>query len=78
MTLPTRSVPGWLMRPLSVLVEGTWTLLGLQGTPPLTRFAIFMMSATITLSDARAREELGYRPELTTEQGLAALGSELA
>jgi len=71
--LPDRSVPGWLMRPVSQVVEGAWRLLGLKKTPPMTRFAIHMMSATVTVKTGKARAELGYRPEVSVTQGLAAM-----
>jgi nucleoside-diphosphate-sugar epimerase len=72
-TPPERSVPGWLVRPVSAAVEGTWRLLGLEKTPPMTRFAVAMMSASITVRTDKAREELGYRPEISVDQGMAAL-----
>lgn len=74
-TLPERSVPTWLMRGLAVLVEGVWTLLGLRRRPPFTRFAIFMMSASVTVNAAKARRELGYQPVVSVDEGLAALRS---
>ncbi|MGE0708356.1 MAG: NAD-dependent epimerase/dehydratase family protein [Planctomycetota bacterium] len=72
-TLPARSIPSWLARPLAALIEGTWRLLRLRRAPPMTRFAIEMMSSTIAVDTARAREELGYEPVITVEEGLAAL-----
>ncbi|MCB9761612.1 MAG: NAD-dependent epimerase/dehydratase family protein [Alphaproteobacteria bacterium] len=74
-TLAQRSIPGWLARGASVVVEGTWRGLSLSGTPPLTRFAAFMFSATVTVDTARARQELGYAPVLTVEQGLVELAA---
>ncbi len=74
-SLGDRSVPSWLARPSAALIEGTWRLLGLRRKPPMTRFAIDMMSCTVTLRDERARRELGYRPQVSVEQGLAALAA---
>lgn len=71
--LPARSLPGWVARPLSSAVEGAYRLLGLPGTPPLTRFAIAMMSRTVTVRTERARTELGYAPIRTVADGLRAL-----
>jgi hypothetical protein len=73
--LGDRSVPSWLVRPTAALLEGTWRLLGLRGKPPMTRFAIDMMSCTVTLRDERARHELGYRPIVSVDEGLAALAA---
>lgn len=75
-TLPARSLPGWVARPLSAAVEGAYRLLGLPGTPPLTRFAIAMMSRTVTVRTDRARAELGYVPILNVADGLRALQAE--
>jgi hypothetical protein len=58
--LPGRSLPSFVMRPLAFTVEGLWKLFGAR--PPLTRFAIDMMSATVTVRTDKARRELGYRP----------------
>lgn len=71
--LGERNVPGWLARAAASVIEATWGLLGLRGTPPLTRFAAAMMSSTITIRDDRARRELGYVPVISVEQGLAEL-----
>lgn len=71
--LGERSVPSFVARPAAALLEGAWRLLRLRGKPPMTRFAIDMMSCTVTLRDERARRELGYRPIVAVEQGLAEL-----
>lgn len=71
---PERSAPGWLLRPLASGVESTWRILGLRGEPPLTRFAIEIMSRECTIRIDKARKELGYEPVLTVHEGLAQLG----
>ncbi len=73
--LPTRSVPSALMRPLAGLVEGLYRLFGVRRTPPVTAFAIAMMSASVTVRDDRARAELGYAPIVTIEEGLRELAA---
>jgi hypothetical protein len=72
-TLPARSIPGALARPLSALVEGAYRLVGAKATPPMTRFAIAMMSRTVTVRCDRARAELGYAPVISVDEGLAQL-----
>ena len=44
------------------------------GEPPLTRFEVWISSQECTLDDGRARRELGYRPVVSREEGLAELG----
>ncbi|MFV8750959.1 NAD-dependent epimerase/dehydratase family protein [Nannocystaceae bacterium ST9] len=73
--LGDRSVPGWLINAAAALIEGGWRLFGVQRRPPMTRFAIAMMSCTVTLRDDRARRELGYAPVISVEQGLAELAA---
>ncbi len=72
-TLPSTSLPGWLARPLAALVEGAWSLVGKR--PPMSRFAVSMMSSTITVVDEAARRDLGYRPVVSFDDGVRALAS---
>lgn len=72
--LGERSVPSWLARPLARVIEGTWQLLRLRSTPPMTRFAVDMLSSTVTVDDRAARRDLGYAPIVSVEEGLRALG----
>jgi nucleoside-diphosphate-sugar epimerase len=69
--LPSRSLPGAVARPVARVVEGAWRLFGVKRAPPMTRFAVDMMSRTVTVNTARARTELGYAPVITVEEGLA-------
>jgi nucleoside-diphosphate-sugar epimerase len=71
--LGERSVPSWLARPMARVIEGTWRMLGVRRAPPMTRFAIDMMSSTVTVKTERARSELGWAPAVTFEEGLAEL-----
>lgn len=72
-TLPDSAVPGWLARALAGVVELPWRVLGLSGAPPMTRFAVTMMSASVTVRCDKAKAELGYAPVLTVDEGLAQL-----
>jgi nucleoside-diphosphate-sugar epimerase len=69
--LGTRSIPSFVARPLARIVEGLWRLFRVKRTPPMTRFAIDMMSSTVTVRTERARKELGYAPVVSVEEGLA-------
>lgn len=74
-TLGTRSIPGAVARPLAAAVEGAWRRLGVRRAPPMTRFAIDMLSSTVTVRTDRARVELGWRPVITFEEGMRRLAS---
>ncbi len=71
--LGTRNIPRGLARILAKLVEGAWRLFGAKSTPPMTRFAIDMMSSTVTVKTDRAQKELGYAPMITVAAGLASM-----
>lgn len=71
--LPGRSIPGPIARGLASAVEGAWRLFGVRRAPPMTRFAITMMSRTVTVRTDRARRELGFAPRLSVAEGLASL-----
>jgi nucleoside-diphosphate-sugar epimerase len=73
--LGARSVPAAVARPLARLVEGAWRLFGVKRAPPLTRFAIDMMSSTVTVRTDRARAELGYEPVIGVGEGLRRLAA---
>jgi nucleoside-diphosphate-sugar epimerase len=72
---PTRSVPLGLARAVAAAGEGTWKLLKRGGSPPLTRFTVWVSALECTIDDSLARSELGYRPVKTREQGLEELRS---
>jgi nucleoside-diphosphate-sugar epimerase len=71
--LGEKSAPGWLVRLIANLSEPLFRLMNSNAPPPITRFTAHIMSRDCTISDARARAELGYRPVITVEQGLARL-----
>lgn len=73
-TLPGRSLPGAVARPLAAAVEGAWRALGIRKAPPMTSFAISMMSREVTVNSAKAKRALGYAPVVDVAAGLAALG----
>ncbi|HEX2086773.1 MAG TPA: NAD-dependent epimerase/dehydratase family protein [Solirubrobacteraceae bacterium] len=72
---PDRSIPAPVARGAAIAAEALWRALRLPGHPPLTRFASWVASDECTISIARAREELGYAPVRTREEGLAELRS---
>jgi hypothetical protein len=73
--LGQRSVPSIVARPLARAVEGAWRLLRIRRTPPMTRFAVDMMSSSVTVRTDRARRELGYAPVIGVDEGLARMAA---
>jgi nucleoside-diphosphate-sugar epimerase len=72
-TIPERSVPVPVARSLATGGEAVWRALHLPGRPPLTRFAFWILSQECTLDTTRAREQLGYAPVRTRDEGMAEL-----
>lgn len=71
-----KAVPRWLALMLAFGAEFIWEILGLVGVhsePPVTRMAVYLFGEPVTVSDAKARRELGYVGKVTREQGLASL-----
>lgn len=68
-----RNAPLWLADALAAVCETAWRLLPLKGEPPLTRTALNLFFRQVTVSDAKARRELGYQPVVTVEEGLREL-----
>jgi nucleoside-diphosphate-sugar epimerase len=70
---PDREVPGWVAGAIARGGELAWRALPLPGAPPLTRFALWAATQECTLDDSKAREELGYQPVRSREEGLEEL-----
>ena len=72
-TLPDRSIPGWVASAFAWTAETLWRTLGRQSRPPVTRHGAMVMARTCVLDDAKARDELGYTPVVSRDEGLRAL-----
>jgi nucleoside-diphosphate-sugar epimerase len=73
---PAREAPLWLGDALARVTEWLWQEFPIGGQPPLTRTALQLFFREVTVSDAKARSELGYRPVVSVEQGLAELAAD--
>jgi nucleoside-diphosphate-sugar epimerase len=65
-----RSAPlhvAWFM---ATLMEAAWKAFGLSGEPPLTRQMLRLVGWDFTISDRRARDELGYAPVISWDEGV--------
>jgi nucleoside-diphosphate-sugar epimerase len=70
------NVPGAIARPLAAALEGAWRLFRIRRPPPMTHFAVAMMSRSVTVRTDKAARELGYAPVIDVAGGLAELGSD--
>jgi 2-alkyl-3-oxoalkanoate reductase len=55
---------------LGAMLEGAYHLAGRREEPPMTRFLAQQLAKSHYFSIARARDELGYQPLVSTEQGM--------
>jgi nucleoside-diphosphate-sugar epimerase len=70
---PTRSIPSPVAAVLATAGETAWRLLPLPGRPPLTRFAYWVSAQECTIRIDKARQQLGYQPSMSIDDGLAEL-----
>lgn len=68
-----RSAPMWAADALAAAGELLWRVLPLNGQPPLTRTGVNLFFREVTVNDAKARREIGYRPVIDVEGGLREL-----
>ncbi|MEA2405700.1 MAG: hypothetical protein QOE08_2347 [Thermoleophilaceae bacterium] len=68
---PDGELPSALAGAVATIGETAWRALPLPGAPPVTRFSYWVASRECTIDISRAREELGYEPVKTREEGLA-------
>jgi nucleoside-diphosphate-sugar epimerase len=74
--VPDRRVPRGLLRAF-VALDDVSRALHLPFRAPMTRQEFASSAVEVTLDDTRARSELGYRPVLTLEAGIAALKAQV-
>ena len=70
---PSRSVPLFAVRAAASAMNAWASLTRAEREPLLTPAALALVGQEMTVSDAKARRELGYRPVLSIEEGLAEL-----
>jgi nucleoside-diphosphate-sugar epimerase len=65
-----KTIPFGLSMGVATVSEALWNFLRLPGTPLITRQEVLLMGHEVTVSDAKARRELGYEGRMTREAGL--------
>lgn len=69
-TIPDKSIPGVIARPLVSLIEKIWRVFKLKSNPPLTRFDLSFLAMARQYNIHAAKEVLGYKPVVTYKAGL--------
>lgn len=72
------SIPFGVAYAIGAICESLWPLLRLQGEPPMTRFLAEQLSTTHWYSMEPARQDFGYVPKVSIEEGLRRLRSSWA
>lgn len=70
--VPTRSVPHWVAWAAASVSEAIGRVVP-SHRPAITRTAVGLLGHEVTVDDAKARRELGYRGRKSVEDGLAEL-----
>jgi nucleoside-diphosphate-sugar epimerase len=70
---PGPSLPCWLSKTTSNLVDWTWSVFASKSEPPLTKYRGMVMCNDVHFSTAAAREELGYEPLVDWREGIRRL-----
>lgn len=73
LTVPDKSVPFQVAYVFASICEWLWDHLPLRGPPPVSRLPVALGGQQVTISDAKARSEIGYVGAMTRDAGLAAM-----
>jgi nucleoside-diphosphate-sugar epimerase len=69
--LPDKPVSLGMAKFIASMMEFVWKTFRLKGHPPLYKALVTVLGVEFIASDKRARQELGYKPIVTIEQGMA-------
>jgi nucleoside-diphosphate-sugar epimerase len=69
----TRSISPGLAYSAGCICEAIWGLLHRSGEPPMTRFVAHELSSAHWFDISSARQDLGYHPEVSIDEGLLSL-----
>lgn len=68
---PNKSIPKIVAQIVASAIEIIWRTFKVKGDPPVTKTAIKLMGEEVTVNDAKARKDLGYKGLVSVEEGLA-------
>jgi nucleoside-diphosphate-sugar epimerase len=74
---PRWSVPFFVIYLAAAAMEGVARPLRWRLPPPFTRYGVRLMASDCRYDNRKAERELGFRPIVSFQQGLAALGADL-
>ncbi len=68
-----KALPRGMALVMAHIFGGIWKVLGLKSRPPVAPLMVRLMGTEFSVSDAKARKELGYTNALTFQEGVATL-----
>lgn len=71
--VPKREIPLGVASILASISEFIWKILGLKSRPPVPPLVLRLMAREFSVSDAKARRELGYQNVISFEEGIQSL-----
>lgn len=71
----TRTLPAGVVWCVGALLEAGYKTLGIKAEPPMTRFVAKELASAHWFNIDAAKQDLGYKPGLTIEQGLERLAA---
>ncbi|MDO4666244.1 MAG: NAD(P)-dependent oxidoreductase [Streptococcus sp.] len=69
-TIPDKSIPSFIAKPLARIIENIWRTLHLRSYPPLTSFDLSFIAMNRKYRINAAKTILGYKPIVTYQEGL--------
>jgi nucleoside-diphosphate-sugar epimerase len=67
---PWLSIPRWIAWPLAVLIDNFARLLNKKQSPVINKYRVRIVMNDNHFSTEKAKKELGYRPGVTTREGI--------
>lgn len=69
--IPSKSIPSYLAKPISAIVENIWRTFNLKSYPLLTRFDLSFIAMNRRYRTEKAVQELDYKPIYSTTDAIA-------
>jgi nucleoside-diphosphate-sugar epimerase len=75
---PRRSAPRGVFEPIAAAMESAWRIAGRSERPLLTREAVRLLAGGPPVPIDAARADLGFRPEVSYAEGMAAIAEQFS
>ena len=69
-----KSLPRPLVLTMAKIVQFLWKAIGIRSKPPIVPMMVYLMGTEFSVSDQKARREIGYQNAVSIDEGLESLG----